>query len=256
HILIKPEATPESLRERLDRIERFVESANDRGFHTAAEEGGFTVDTSLPVVYGQRIASLGGTPEMEVSEWAFNAKPKNTSNVFRTRNHYAVAYLAERLPEGLAEYEQVSDKVGRDIRNAAAEAMARKDIDSVWALVQEGAELEKAANRVAVEYKQIGPFTRQQNVSALDSDPSAIGAAFALTNVGDMSEPIEYSNGFVIMELIERSEPELLEFENKRDSVVQAIAGQKRQQAYVAWYESKLEDAEIQNNLNWQTEVQ
>lgn len=256
HILIKPEATPETLQERLTKMEQYVERARSVGFVEAALEYGLTVDTVTNLLSGQRIPSLGAMPTPEITDWAFAAKNGDISEVFRTRDHYAVVIKDDELAEGPAEFEQVEDQIKRDIRQERAEEMAKEVVDKAWGAVQSGMSFEKAAGEVSVKYTEVGPFTRVGNVQALNSDPKAIGAAFALKEVGQMSPPIEYTNGYIIMKLLERTEPDQTQFVDARDSVRTALLGEKQQNAYIAWYESRLEDAEVQNNLNWQNEAQ
>ena len=255
HILIKPEASPETLEERLRTLDQFVDRARNVDFIQAAAEANLEMQTSDPLLAGQRIPFLGGTPIPEISNWAFAAKPGAVSDVFRTRTNYAVVKLVEKLPAGLADYEQVADQIGRDIRDQRAKAMAKAAVDAVWAAYQEKSDLKKAAKAGDVDYTELGPFARLTSLQALDSDPKAIGAAFTLTEVGEVMPPLEYSNGYIIMKLLERDTPDQMAYNDVRDSVRTALTNAKKQDAYLAWFGNLREEANVENNLNWQNEA-
>ena len=256
HILIKPEASPETLEERLRTLDQFVDRARTIDFIEAAAEANLEMQASEPLLAGQRITFLGGAPIPEISTWAFAAKPGAVSDVFRTRTNYAVVKLVEKLPAGLADYEQVADQIGRDIRDQRAKAMAKAAVDAAWAAYQEKPDLKKAAKAADVDYTELGPFSRLTSLQALDSDPKAIGAAFKLNEVGEVMPPLEYSNGYIIMKLLERETPDQMAYNDVRDSVRTALTNAKKQDTYAAWYGTVLDNAEIENNLNWQNEVE
>lgn len=79
--------------------------------------------------------------------------------------------------------------------------------------------------------------------------PEAIGAAFSLTEPGQVSTPVDYARGSVVMKLVERTTPDTTNFAAQRDSLYYVQLSTKQQQLYGAWFDHLVESSEIVNNI-------
>ena len=100
------------------------------------------------------------------------------------------------------------------------------------------------------EYETPDIFDRSSYVKGLRRDPIAIGAAFSLTQPGQMTAPVEYDQGIVIFELIERITPDLSELTSKHDSLFNVILTSKRQELYSRWFDHLVKTSEIENHVD------
>jgi parvulin-like peptidyl-prolyl isomerase len=247
HILIKAKASSETLDQAYNSLGEIQVVAEERGIQAAAEEFGVHIETTGPLRRSDNIAYLGGAPH--IVEWAFKNEQGILSEVVDAGDSYCLVRVDQRLPAGLASFEEVETQVGQDTRNERALQMGRDTARLVWEDTQGGASLTDAAEKYDLQYEQLNPFTRSASVARLASDPKPIGAAFGLNQPGEISPPVDYSGGTVILELLEKTPADLVSFNEKRDSIHTALLDAKRQQAYFDWYNHLVASSEIENNV-------
>jgi parvulin-like peptidyl-prolyl isomerase len=250
HILIKPQPSDETLEALWQQLENVRTASENQDFKAAAEGEGLEVETTDPLTSGSTIASLGGA--REVVDWAFANDQGTVSQVMDLGTNVCVVRLKEKLPAGYADFEQVKDQVAREVVREMTLNICNDTIQMVFDDVEGGAALDKAADKYGLSYEELPPFTRDGRVAALASDPTAIGAAFALTDVGQISEPVDYGNGSVIFKLINRTSPDLTRFNEVRDSVYNAVMQTKQSRAYSNWFAAVRDSADILSNIDFQ----
>ena len=81
------------------------------------------------------------------------------------------------------------------------------------------------------------------------SDPKVIGTAFGLKEIGQTSGPIEFLPGVAIVQLVDRTMPDLGQYNEVRDSLYQDLLAKKQQELYSNWYSKRMEESDIVNNV-------
>ena len=66
---------------------------------------------------------------------------------------------------------------------------------------------------------------------------------------GDITVPVEFSQGAAIFELLEKSTPDLTDYNSKRDSIFSTILTFKQQNLYKIWFGELVEASVIVNNV-------
>ena len=247
HILIEINASPETLDAGYQQLDQFMTLTQDKDFDQAAQELGMDIETPSPVTESQRIPDIGQAPE--AVRWAFRSEPGDISGVMESPTYMFVIHLMEKLPAGLAEYEEVATRVESDVRNDRLQKMCMDTANAVYAKFESGEKLSKLAKDHSLPLDTLGPFARNSQVGSIMSDPRAIGTAFGLKEQGQTSKPVEYLRGSVILQLIDRTEPDLAQFNETRDSVYQDLLGKKQQQLYSNWYSMRMEQSDIVSNV-------
>lgn len=247
HVLIKARASSETLDIASRGIDNVLLRAQETDLQAAAEELGLEFQTTPPLRRYDIISFLGGAPQ--VSTWAFAGEPGDLSDLIETNANYCGVFIDQRLPSGPATFEDAETAVGQDLRNQLAVEKCRDTIGMVLDEINSGASIAEAATKFGFEYQTLAPFARTSTVGAVGSDPAPVGAAFALKEPGDRSAPIDYPEGTVLLELIAKSSADLVQFNEKRDSIRTSVLNIKRQLAYQDWYTHLLANSEIQNNV-------
>ncbi|RKX27027.1 MAG: hypothetical protein DRP45_02025 [Candidatus Zixiibacteriota bacterium] len=247
HVLIKTRASIETIDQAWNQIDQFHMLAGEEGFDAAADELELEVIRTDPHIAQSRIMQLNG--DQEALEWAFSNELGAISEIRETDNDYYVIRLAEKVPAGLAEFEDVESDIQKELRTEKLMRLCRDTINVLHKKVQKGTTLTKAAEELELKYDISQSISRAGGMPQVGSDPKAVGAAFALTTVGQISEPIEYSAGTVVFELLQKDTPDLTLYNDKHDSVFTAVVDFKKRRAYTDWFEHLIAQSEIISNV-------
>jgi len=246
HILIKTYPSTNALDAIHERLKTFRDAAEERGFFVVAEEQELPATTTGLFERDSNIPKLGSNKAAE--NFAFDAKLGTISDVLENESAFYVLEAAIREAEGHAEFEKVRDEVRMALQKLKVQELCRDTANAIWAEIQSGIDIQQAAENHGDEYETPTEFARGAYVRGLGRAPEPIGAAFGLKNPGDKTPPIEFDQGCVILELLEKNSPDLAEFTAKRDSLRNNILTSKRQEVFGRWYQSLLDNSEIINN--------
>jgi len=202
HILIALErsgARLDTLEARADSLDRLgAEQTAPGSLDSVARVMGLGVVQAPPVTQRQPLL-LGRFVVPDVSVWAFEARPGETSPVIENRAAYLVFRLDSVRPAGVSELERVEpqarSRVMREKKRAAAEAIAR----DAERRLRSGQTLDQVAQVLRVPVETIGPFTRTSTVRTLGVVSAAVGTAFRL-RVGERSGLLSNQEGFFFIE--------------------------------------------------------
>lgn len=247
HILIKTEASQETLDKAYSRLEQFLLAARNDGYLKAAEDEKMTIRTTGLFFRGRNIQYIGNHPRAGL--FAFNEKIDAISNIFENNSAYFVVQVQERLEGGQATFEEAKEKVNMDLVSDLVASSCRDTAAAIYAEIMDGISPEEAARKNGSEYVILDPFDRDAFVKVIRRDPAAVGAAFSIAEPGQFSKPTDYKQGTVIFHLIERITPDLTEFIAKKDSIQDAIQISKQQEMYGRWFENLVSNANIVNNV-------
>lgn len=248
HILIKAEASQQTLDQLHNRLIEFTALATDIGFLEAAKQLEITVRPTGFFRRGTKnIAVIGNNPYAGL--FAFDNEVGAISEVIENNSSFCVAEVSEKRPAGQAEFEEAKEKVGIDLLKHKVATSCRDTANAIFAEIENGMKWEEAAKKHGDEYFEADPFTRGGSGKEIRRDPTAIGAAFSLTQPGQIVGPVDYGQGSVMMRLIERTSPDLDEFNTKRDSISTGLVYVKQQEMYGRWFKNLLDNSEVVNNV-------
>jgi len=246
HILRRIEVSSRTIEEIRARLESFrAQVASGEDFATLAETMQLTVAETAPFPRSTSVGVLGEDPAL--NDFAFEGQVGDVSDIRIGRSGYSVARIARKLPAGVPPLEEVRTKVIRDWRNEKAAVICRDTAQTVYDEIVAGASLSEAAAKHGREYVTSNEFTRNRAIAGVGMDPRAVGGAFSLTEINDVSKPIDHNQGCVIFELLEKSSPDLTAYNEAHDSISDAVLNTKRQQLYNNWYQQLIEQSEIIN---------
>ncbi len=247
HILIKTVPSSETLEKGYAKIDEFQRRAKSEGMLKAAEELKMTISGTSLFFEGRNIQYIGA--DEAASTFAFGNDVDEISGVLENNSSYFVCQVADRQDAGIAKFDDIQEKVGIEIVKYKVETLCNETADAIYAEMQEGKSIEEAAKNNGEEYILLAPFTRDQFVPEIRRDQNAIGYAFGLKNVGDITGPVPHDQGTAIMKLVNKISPDLTDFTSKKDSIKYAILTSKQQELYARWVQSIISKAEIINNI-------
>jgi parvulin-like peptidyl-prolyl isomerase len=247
HILIKAVPSRETLDQLYRRIDEFRRAALSSGFFQAAEEHEMPVKESGMFFKNGNIQFLGR--DQDANDFAFENEVGEISPVLENNSAIFVLQVADRRAAGPATYEEAAQRVDLDIVKHKVMVLCRDTAQAIHAAIQAGDKFADAATKFGEEVETPEPFGRSTYIRGFGNDPEAVGRAFALTEIGQISEPVEYDQGVVIFRLLERMPADLSKFTEQRDSLATQLLTQKQQELYGRWYQLLVEGSDIVNNV-------
>ena len=227
----------------LDQIDARTDSLD----HLAAEQtDGARLDSAalrlhLPgaqapkLIQGDRLR-LGRYVIPDVSVWAFEARPGETSPLIEGERANYVFRLDSLYAAGTPPLAQIRDRVLAAARSEKKQAIARQHATLALAALASAPDLLQAGRARGLPVDKLGPFTRLNPASAIARDPAVEGAAFGL-RPGQRTGVLVGTTGCFILQGIAHQAADSAAWLKQRDQQREAIlrsAQQARVQQYLA----------------------
>ncbi len=230
HILIPIELVGEHLdavEARADSLDRLgSEQTDPAALDSAARRLGLPRERGR-VVEGER-AFLGGRIVPDVSVWAFEAEPGETSPVIEAQAAYYVFRLDSLVPAGVPPLAEIRPTVLAAARLERKVALVQPRTEDFVRQLRPGEALARAAARHGVPLQTLGPFSRGAPAGFLVRQPLAVGAAFGL-RVGEHSGAIHGDGGSFVVEVLSRRSADSAAWLAQRAVQRERLLGQLRQ---------------------------
>jgi peptidyl-prolyl cis-trans isomerase D len=249
HILLKVEASQETLDQLITNAQDFVESAKEMGFHTAAEEYNYKPVTSAPFMKKGYIQPSIGTNEV-VSEFAFGNDSGKIGEVVDSREAYCAYVVGTRTPESYTEYDKAMPTVLKLLQKEKGSQLAYDTLAVMHQDLIDGSTFKQTAEKYGFEYSISDNITRRSAVPGVGSAAEILGTAFALESPNSISKPVKYDRGSAIITLLNRISPNLEQFDQVKDSLELAVLQKKHQDVFNRWFNQILESSEIEENVS------
>jgi parvulin-like peptidyl-prolyl isomerase len=247
HILFKVAPSRETLDQAYNTLDTFRTRAQKEGFFKAAQDLSLEVKTTTPFFKNKNIQYIG--MDQQANDFAFKNKPDAISKVLENNSVIFVAQVAEKIPAGIASFEDSKQKVSLDLVKYKVKTLCQDTATAIYDMIEHGTDMKKAAAAHGATYAVSDEFDRDGQIRALGRSATAVGAAFSLTKPDQISKPIDWEQGTVIFKLISRTAPDLTTFNEKRDSLSQVILQSKQQELYARWFNNLVENSDIVNNI-------
>ncbi|MCG8608794.1 peptidylprolyl isomerase [bacterium] len=246
HILLKFEASSETESRAREDAMYLAEEATNRPFEEVVRELNQEIQTTGSFGKGSGfIPGLG--LHRRASNFAFANRAGKVSGAEQTTKGYFVFRIAETLAERIPPVEEVKPRIVNTLKQQRNLDQASQLAQALYLKTQGGASFEDAASQDSLEVKQTDSFTRTGYVSGVGREPQFIGTAFALENVGDVSGPVSAVRGFYLLQLVEKDEIDLTDYEEKKSEIAQQLVQRRQSQAFANWYADAKAKADIKD---------
>jgi len=247
HILLKTEASETTRTEIREKAQAFKEQVlQAKDFQAAAEQNNLTMQTTNPFSPGNPIPGFG--QNQQLSDFAFSAKPNTVSEVIDNKSALIVASPGLKKPAGFLEFDEVKQRISRQIHRELVNEKTYVKGDSLLGLLKDkNLTFEAMAKQANLPIKETKPFARHEFVENIGSDPDFIGAAFNLSSASPLSDPIKGRTGCYLMQLVERQGLDESKYTAVADSLYQDALGKKRNETWSKWYREIYNKAEIKD---------
>lgn len=180
----------------------------------------------------QPVPGLGPAPA--VSAAAFELAEGTVSDPLRTAGGYVFLTVTGTQPSSLPTLEAVKARVEADLRRERTKTLAAERAAAVTPALKSAANFQAAAKASGLTLRTSDPLTRGSAIPEAGPSAAVDTVAFSLP-VGAVSDPIETSNGAVIIRVVERTEVDPAAMAVARDQVRRELASQQRAQFFAAY---------------------
>ena len=248
HVLLKVTPSTETIEDLTLKGRDFIAQAKTDGFDKAAKDLGFETRTTKPFAENEYIQYVG--MDKTVSDFAFNGKPGDISDVMENTAMLYVAKIASQIPAGYTPFEEAEKSISQKLSMEKARKLATEMAGELYAAVQKGTPIERVGENLDLVYQTSENITRKSALPGMGRVAEVIGAAFAMQTYGEVSKPISHDNGATLIKLLERTSPNLEDFNKTQDSLRVAVLQKKQQDVYSRWFENLLQNSKIENYID------
>jgi len=229
-----------------DEAADFAFVANRRNFEEEAEIFGVQVQETGLFSENGVIPGIGRSES--VMRFAFDHRSGTISDVLEAGGDgYGVFLISETIRESVRPLDEVRSQIQSTLRDKKRREMAEAKIYEITQQL-EGRSLEAISEiDPSLSVRTAEDFGINSNISGVGRDHRFVGAAFGL-EPGEISQPIEGSRNFYLIEVLQRTEFDEEQYAEQRDSIKEQILQSKQQQFFSRWLEGLREDAEIVDN--------
>ncbi len=216
---------------RIAKLEK--EARRAKSLEAAAKAANLKVQTTGLLKSGEALGDID--PSGAVSSALFALKDKDISAPLYTYNGVALAQLSKVEAPRPATFEEAQDQVLADLEESLKKERALARINGIRArLTDKNWEDVAAANKL--EVKTVAEHKKEQYVSVVGESSELDRLAFSLP-LREISTPIDFTTGYAVMRVLERTEASREEFETIKATETANILEQKKNkflQAYLA----------------------
>lgn len=248
HILLKVVPSQETLDQLSLNAKDFSDNAGKDGFEKVAKDANYEIKTTKPFSETEYVQFLGSNPD--ASQFAFNNEVGKVSPMMENSSAYFVIRVASHLPAGYQPFEEAEKTIIGKINSEKSKEQTYEIAKNIYATIKAGTPIAKAAEQNGFPYTESGMITRTSAIAGIGRPSEVIGAAFALQNIGEVSEPIKYSTGTAIVMLLAKSSANIEDFAKVQDSLSTVVLQKKQQDAYGKWFDNLVASSDIKNYVD------
>ncbi len=177
---------------------------------------------------------------------AFSLELMEISDIQELGGGYYIIQVIEKIPEKIAELNEVQDKLKADLRKQRQDEKAREDAGAFLSALKNGADISVESAKFDIKPDETGFFTRNGAIPKIGYDRAVSEAAFKLTKEkGLPEEPLKGQKGYYVIRFKERKEPSVDGFDKQKVTIKQNLLQQKTFQTLNAWLAQLRNNSEI-----------
>lgn len=250
HVLLKFEASANTLDEAQRQSGLFAETAREEGFAVAADQMKVEIKQTTEFA-NNKIGQIPGIGKIESAlMWAFGSEKEAISDVYYTPQGYYIFQVANIKPEGYKPFEEVKEICQNRIDLEKRKAMAREYAEKFAGRVKAGENFQAIAQSDPDRILQADTtdyFGMNIFVPRIGRAPAITASAFNLP-LNQPSGVLETERGCYFIKVKDRNQFDEEAFSSQREAIRNRLLQQKSRTVFTQWYEKLKEQAEIEDN--------
>jgi len=235
--------------QQISELEKKVKKENN--LDVAAQKMGYKIKSTGALKAGDPLENID--PSGTLSRNLFQLKDKESFARINTIEGMGLAQLQKTEPARPAEFEEVQSRVQEDFNLEKKESIALEKAISLKNELKRG-DFEKIAEKYDLEYKTAEKHQREQYLSIVGENPEVDKLAFSLP-LDEISDPINYNDGYIILHVIDRKEVTRDDFENNRSETAKNLLEVKKNKFFQSYYMKLREKIGVKTNYGLFTKI-
>jgi len=235
--------------QQISELEKKVKKENN--LDVAAQKMGYKIKSTGALKAGDPLENID--PSGTLSRNLFQLKDKESFARINTIEGMGLAQLQKTEPARPAEFEEVQSRVQEDFNLEKKESIALEKAISLKNELKRG-DFEKIAEKYDLEYKTAEEHQREQYLSIVGENPEVDKLAFSLP-LNEISDPINYNDGYIILHVLDRKEVTRDDFENNRSETGKNLLEVKKNKFFQSYYMKLREKIGVKTNYGLFTKI-
>ena len=229
---------------RTDTLDRLAADQTDgTRLDSAAHRLTLPLVRAPKLIEGERL-TLGASRVPDVSVWAFEARPGETSPVIDAARASYVFRLDSLEAAGVPPLASIRARVLGAARYEKKKTVARQQAEQAAAALRDAADLLAAGRARGNRVEKLGPFTRVTAPAEFARNPNVLGAAFGLRR-GERSGVIADETGRFMLQVLARASADSAAWLKQRDQQREALLRPVEQARLQQFVQALRADAKI-----------
>ena len=247
HILLKVELGQKTRSELRRKATLFSYDAQDYGLSSAIDTHSVNIQKAENLKENDFFISQVG-PFRSAVRWVFNSKIDDISDPLETESYYAVFKLDSITPAGVEDFDNVKDKIYRDLISENEFDATNLYAEEIKTEILNGSSfksIKKDNNRL--ELVPSDKKSLNSSFISLGRSEQLVGALMN-SKKGDIVGPIKTARGHGIVKVMEIEKFDSTNWVSSKTNIRTDLANKKEREVYSDWMQSLKDEAEIIDN--------
>ena len=247
HILLKVELGQKTRSELRRKATLFSYDAQDYGLSSSIDTHSVNIQQAENLKENDFFISQVG-PFRSAVRWVFNSKIDDISDPLETESYYAVFKLDSITPAGVEDFDNVKDKIYRDLISENEFDATNLYAEEIKTEILNGSSfksIKKDNNRL--ELVPSDKKSLNSSFISLGRSEQLVGALMN-SKKGDIVGPIKTARGHGIVKVMEIEKFDSTNWVSSKTNIRTDLANKKEREVYSDWMQSLKDEAEIIDN--------
>jgi peptidyl-prolyl cis-trans isomerase D len=240
--ILADQKAQETAEERIALLEK--EAKREKSLETASAKLGYTPQDSGPLADGDPILDVDSSGA--ISRSLFQLEDQDISTPIFTYAGVGLAQLQGIDPSRAASFEEAETDIRGDLELEMKKQLARERAAQLRTEL-ETRSFEQVSEDHGFEIKTSEEHKREQYLGVIGENPEIDTIIFE-TPLEQLSQPLRYDNGYILMRVLDRTEVTREEFSENRETERQNLLDQKRNMIFASFYTKLREEKNVEPN--------
>lgn len=230
--------------QRISQLEK--EAKRAKSIEEAAQKLGFAAQATGFLAEGEALSDIDTSGA--ISRAMFGLEELEISTPVFTYTGMGLVQLKALEPTRPSTFGEAESDVKSDL---ALEKKKQLALDRATALKTDlqSSGFERVAEKSGFEFKTAEEHKREQYLGVIGENPDVDAYAFS-ASLDQLSDPLAYSNGYIIMKVLDRKEVTREEFIENKDTERQTLLDDKRNKVFASFYGKLRGKKNVKPNYN------